>query len=120
MTADLTPDIIEQAARAGFAAAAANAATHCGLDEPVAWGEHLTDDDREHELIRTRAALSAAAPLIAAQTLEDAAGEVGKVREAIRLAQGVIVPPHVAMILAGYDQAEGAIREQVAKLREAS
>lgn len=55
----------------------------------------------------------------AVQALEDTADEVGRVREAIRLAQGVISPPHIAMILAGYDQAEGVIREQAAKLRGA-
>lgn len=74
MNDPLDPAIVEMAARAGFAAATTTAAKKYGLDEPaVTWDEHLTDDDREHELIRTRAALSAAAPLIAANALREAA-----------------------------------------------
>lgn len=74
MTTDpIDPAIVERAARAGFAAGAANAAKLIGLDEVVTWDEHLTDDDRERELGRIRAALSAAAPLIAANALREAA-----------------------------------------------
>lgn len=68
---DLDPAIVEAIARAGFDAAAANAAREIGLDKPVTWDEHLTDDDREHELVRTRAMLTAAAPVIAVEAWDE-------------------------------------------------
>lgn len=79
MTIDNTLDaaIVEKAARAGFEAAAANAAREYGLGKPVTWDEHLTARDREYELNRTRAILTAAAPLIAAKALRKAAAEMG-------------------------------------------
>ena len=72
---DINPAIVEAVARAGFAAGAAIAAREFGLGKPVTWDEHLTDTDRERELARTRALLSAAYPLIAAKALRDAASE---------------------------------------------
>ena len=58
---DIKPELIERAAKAGFAWSAASAAQQHDLGEPVTWDGHLSDEDRAHEMRRARAALEAVA-----------------------------------------------------------
>lgn len=73
----VTDEMIEQAARASFAAGAENAAHEYGLDHPVTWDGHLSDRDRNQERLRARAALEAAAPRLYAAALESMAEYIG-------------------------------------------
>ena len=67
---------VEAAAQASFAAGAENAVREFALSLPVTWDDDLDDWEREHETLRTKAALDVAAPLIAAKALRDAADEL--------------------------------------------
>ena len=58
---DIKPELIERAAKAGFAWSAASAAQQYDLGEPVTWDRHLSDEDRAHEVRRAHAAIEAVA-----------------------------------------------------------
>lgn len=67
---DLNAELIERAAKAGFAWSAASAAQQYDLGEPVTWDRHLSDEDRAHEIGRTHTALESVADDIRAEAWE--------------------------------------------------